>query len=48
MKHKLPDIMGDLFDESITEWENMLKIGYVRLFDAGSIKYVMKKENPLN
>lgn len=47
MKHKLPDIMGDLFDETMTEWENMLKIGYVRLFDAGSIKYVMKKENPL-
>mgnify|MGYP001151304710 CR=1 FL=1 len=47
MKHKLSDIFGNV-DMNKTEKEIMRDNGYVRLFDAGSIKYVMKKENPLN
>jgi len=47
MKHKLPDIFNNV-DMNKTEREIMKENGYVRLFDAGSIKYVMKKENPLN
>lgn len=41
MKHKLPKLLEN-FDPSLTERENMRNHGYLRIFDAGSIKYVMK------
>jgi len=44
MKHKLQAIVT-LFDESITEKENMTNNGFVRVYDSGSIKYSLKK-NP--
>lgn len=41
MKHKLPALFGDV-DMRKTEAEIMRDHGYVRIYDAGSIKYVMK------
>ncbi len=41
MKHKLYDLFGDNFDPTKTERENMLINGYLRLYDAGNIKYRM-------
>ena len=47
MKHKLVDLL-EAFDPDLTEKENMNAHGFLRVYDAGSIKYVMKKENPLD
>lgn len=47
MKHKLHNVIDD-FDPSLTENENMNRNSWYRVYDCGSIKYVMKKENPLN
>jgi hypothetical protein len=38
-KHKLKDILP-IFDEKITEYENMLNNGYLRIFDAGNLVLV--------
>lgn len=40
IKSKLPRIL-DIFDESLSEKENMHNNDYVRIFDCGSIKYTM-------
>lgn len=40
MKHKLKDKL-DAFDETLTEYENMSRHGFYRVFDAGSIRYEM-------
>lgn len=45
MKHKLKSILGDDFDQALTEKENMEKAGWYRVYDAGSIRYSIK--NPL-
>ncbi len=36
MKHKLPDLLGDAFDDSLSESENMKKCGYHRVYDSGN------------
>lgn len=43
-KHKLPELLGDLFDENLTEQENMLKAGYRILYDCGNLVYGMNLE----
>lgn len=40
MKYKIKDKL-DFFDPSLSEKENMERNGYVRVFDSGSIKYVL-------
>jgi len=37
-KHKLSEIL-EIFDESKTEYENMVMNGYVRIWDCGSFKF---------
>jgi len=43
-KHKLKDTLP-IFDESKTEYENMIDNKYRRIFDAGNIKYVFTKNS---
>jgi hypothetical protein len=40
-KHKLNKLL-DIFDENLTEYENMMGNGYKRIWDCGNIKYVWK------
>ena len=40
-KHKLNKLL-DVFDENLTEYENMMGNGYKRIWDCGNIKYVWK------
>tara|TARA_B100000929_G_scaffold290599_1_gene284979 strand:- start:109321 stop:111087 length:1767 start_codon:yes stop_codon:yes gene_type:complete len=44
MKHKLEEKL-DKYDESLTEYQNMRKNGFLRIYDAGSLRYklVIKK-----
>lgn len=42
-KHKLKKLLGESFNPSLTEVENMYKAGYVRIFDSGNLKLVWKK-----
>lgn len=37
-KHKLPKLLGDGFDPNLTEAENMLNAGYLRIYDCGNLK----------
>lgn len=37
-KHKLPRLLGDNFDESKTESDNMINNGYNKIYDCGNIK----------
>jgi len=39
-KHKLKDKL-ELFDENLSEWENMKNNGYDRIWDCGNLKYIM-------
>ena len=41
-KHKLHEKL-DIFDESLTEWDNMKINGYDRIWDCGNIIYVWEK-----
>lgn len=41
-KHKLQALLGDNFDPSLTEAENMKRAGYYRLFDAGHKLFVLR------
>lgn len=43
MKHKLHKILEN-FDENLTEKENMANHGWVRVFDAGSLKFVLSND----
>ena len=38
-KHKLKHILN-VFDESLTEWENMINNGYDRVWDCGNRVFV--------
>lgn len=38
-KHKLKDLLGDVFDSSLTEKENMKNAGYYRVYDCGNHVY---------
>jgi hypothetical protein len=40
MKHKLSTKL-ETFDESLTEYQNMLNNGYDRLWDCGNLKYIL-------
>jgi len=42
MKHKLKDKLKT-FDPNLTEWENMEKNGYLRIYDCGNKVYYWKK-----
>ena len=37
-KHKLPKLLGDNFDESKTESQNMIDAGYWQIYDCGNLK----------
>lgn len=41
-KHKLSKLLGDKYDDSLTEKENMLKAGYFQLFDFGQLIFSYK------
>ncbi len=41
-KHKLKDKL-ELFDEGLTEFENMDRNGYLRIYDCGNQKWLIKK-----
>jgi hypothetical protein len=45
-KHKLPALLGDKFDGTLTEVQNMVNNGYVRIFDAGMDKWSYKVVKP--
>jgi len=38
-KHKLPDILGDRFNKNLTETDNMLNAGFMKIFDCGNLVY---------
>jgi hypothetical protein len=40
-KHTLKDRLN-VFDENLTEWENMKANGYTRVWDCGHLKYIMR------
>ena len=37
-KHKLPKLLGDNFDESKTESQNMIDNGWFQIYDCGNLK----------
>ena len=42
-KHKLAKLLGEQFDSSKSEAENMLSAGYVRVYDSGNAVYVWRE-----
>ena len=40
-KHKLRDKLK-VYNENLSEWENMIVNGYDRIWDCGNLKYAMK------
>lgn len=41
-KHKLRKLLGERFDENLSETENMLFNGFCKIFDCGNIVYELK------
>ena len=41
-KHKLGNLLGESFDPTLTETENMEKNGFLKLYDCGNL--IMRKE----
>jgi very-short-patch-repair endonuclease len=41
-KHKLPKLLGELFDPELTETQNMEANGYQKLWDTGNLVYLLK------
>lgn len=41
MKHKLPKLLGDSFDPTLSEADNMLSNGFVRVYDSGNYKTII-------
>lgn len=41
-KHKLPKLLGDEYDDSLSERENMLKNGYDIVYDCGNLIFELK------
>ena len=41
-KHKLPELLGESFDPSLTEAENMSLAGWTQIFDCGNLKMERK------
>lgn len=42
-KHKLSTLLGELYNENLSEVENMQLNGYIRIYDCGNIVYVLDK-----
>ena len=42
MKHKLKKLLGDKFDQKLSENENMSLNGFFRIFDCGNLIFVKK------
>ena len=42
-KHKLAGFLGDKFDNTLTEAENMFNAGYRRIWDAGTTRWIWMK-----
>lgn len=42
-KHKLHKLLGESFDTSLTEVENMHRAGYTQVFDAGHAKLIWRR-----
>ena len=42
-KHKLKDLLGDVFDASLTEQENMTIAGWHRVYDCGNMVFVLNQ-----
>lgn len=38
-KHKLPNLLGSVFDENLTEEENMRKANWLRIYDSGNLVF---------
>lgn len=47
-KHLLPKILGDQFDPSISETENMMKSGYHKVYDCGNMVFVKQPSTRQN
>jgi hypothetical protein len=45
MKHRLNDLLEN-FDPELSEYDNMTNHGFFRVYDAGSIKYVLGNKKP--
>lgn len=43
-KHKLSKVLGDGFDPTLSEIENMENNDYLRVYDCGTLKYLWEKE----
>ena len=41
-KHKLPELLGESFDPKLTEVENMIVNGWLRVFDCGNLVYAIE------
>ena len=41
-KHKLPALLGDAFDPSLSETANLEANGYFKLYDCGNYVFVME------
>ncbi len=39
MKHNLKNILGDKFDENLTEFENMVNNGFYQIYDCGNLVF---------
>lgn len=42
-KHKLPKLLGNIFDPSLSESDNMIKAGFVKIYDCGNAVYEWRK-----
>lgn len=42
-KHKLPTLLGNIFDPSLSEADNMVKAGFVKIYDCGNAVYEWRK-----
>ncbi len=47
-KHKLPELLGEKFDASLSEVENMKNAGMYRVFDCGNKVFYLTLDNPQN
>lgn len=42
-KHKLPKLLGESFDQKLSETNNMLLSGYSKVYDAGHLCFILNK-----
>lgn len=43
-KHKLPELLGEEFNPNETEVENMTRMGFMRIYDCGNLKVILRKK----